>query len=193
MELLIGFLLFAALVAYGATTKGKNPAFWFFLAILISPLLAGIILLISPDESQDKSHPRTNKFQKLREQRRLRQEREEQKQLEADQRAERERSQQLHVALLSQLAGSRVPVSAPEEPLDLPPPLPDEVPIAGWYVSIDGQKTGPLEIGGLARLAQKGKINNETLIWRRGYPGWTLLKTEKRLILAIQDHSRKLI
>jgi hypothetical protein len=48
MELVLFWLAFAAIVAVGANTRGRNPVGWFFLAAVISPLLAGLLLLAMP-------------------------------------------------------------------------------------------------------------------------------------------------
>jgi hypothetical protein len=52
MEFLFMFLLFwlgaAAVVAVGANTRGRDSTGWFLLAILISPLLAGLFLIALP-------------------------------------------------------------------------------------------------------------------------------------------------
>jgi hypothetical protein len=39
-------------VGWAATTKGKSGPTWFLLAILISPILAGIIIMVSPSEAK---------------------------------------------------------------------------------------------------------------------------------------------
>jgi hypothetical protein len=50
MVLLLFFWLgFAAVVAVAASNRGHSGAGWFFLALLISPLLAGLFLLASRD------------------------------------------------------------------------------------------------------------------------------------------------
>ena len=46
MELIAIWLFFGALVGWVATTKGRSGVGWFLLAVLISPLIAGIIILV---------------------------------------------------------------------------------------------------------------------------------------------------
>lgn len=48
MEIVVVWLFFAALVGWAAGTKGRNGFGWFFIAILISPLIAAIIVLLVP-------------------------------------------------------------------------------------------------------------------------------------------------
>jgi hypothetical protein len=47
MVILFFWVGFAAIIAVIANNKGRNPAGWFFLALLISPLLAGLFLGVS--------------------------------------------------------------------------------------------------------------------------------------------------
>jgi uncharacterized membrane-anchored protein len=52
MEVLIFlffWIAFAVIVGVAANTRGRDGAGWGFLAILISPLLAGLLLLALPD------------------------------------------------------------------------------------------------------------------------------------------------
>lgn len=200
MEVLVGWLFFCGLAAFVASSKGRNPAGWFFIAVFASPLLAIIILLVLPDEAQKKGNERATKFQRLRQQKRDREEKEERKQLERERREERQQSQQLHAMLLSKLAAPAPqprqfgPAVTPpaSDSVEVPPPLPDEVPTDGWYVVVKGEKMGPLELGGLARLVTKEMVTGESLVWRKGYPGWTTVKSEKILVEAIKGSARKL-
>lgn len=48
LEIGVFWLFLAGLVGWAATTKGKNGLTWFLLALLISPLIAGIIVMVSP-------------------------------------------------------------------------------------------------------------------------------------------------
>lgn len=44
----IVYLVFAAIIGFGASARGRSGAGWFFLALLISPLISGILLLLLP-------------------------------------------------------------------------------------------------------------------------------------------------
>ena len=46
MDILILLIIFSALVGYWANNYGRNGWLWFFIAILISPLITAVILLI---------------------------------------------------------------------------------------------------------------------------------------------------
>lgn len=52
MDLLIAWPLFALLVGILASNRGRSGVGWFFLALLISPLIAGILVLLLSDESE---------------------------------------------------------------------------------------------------------------------------------------------
>lgn len=46
MDILIFLIIFSALIGYWASNWGRNGWLWFFVALLISPLISAIILLI---------------------------------------------------------------------------------------------------------------------------------------------------
>jgi len=47
MEILLFWVGLAVVVAIAANTRGRNPGAWFVLAVVVSPLLAGLLLLAS--------------------------------------------------------------------------------------------------------------------------------------------------
>lgn len=46
MDILIILIVFSGLVGYWANNLGRNGWLWFFVALLVSPLITAIILLI---------------------------------------------------------------------------------------------------------------------------------------------------
>lgn len=52
--------------------------------------------------------------------------------------------------------------------LNTPPPIP----LALYYIAINGQQSGPFPISQLQQLHQQGRINAETYVWRQGLPNW---------------------
>src|SRR5882724_9764189 len=54
MEWVVFWLLCAVVVAFLAHRKGRDAVRWFFIAVLISPLIAFIILLIAPDLQKER-------------------------------------------------------------------------------------------------------------------------------------------
>ncbi len=51
----------------------------------------------------------------------------------------------------------------------MPPPLPGHAP---WFVAINGQQQGPLEVAALAGLVASGQLSRETLVWQQGMAAW---------------------
>jgi hypothetical protein len=49
MEIFVGWVVFAIIVGFLGSKRGRSGLGWGFLAAIISPLLAGIILFIIPD------------------------------------------------------------------------------------------------------------------------------------------------
>src|SRR5262249_54460057 len=54
MEIVIGWLIFAIIVGVAANARGRDGAGWFFLAVIISPLLALILVLVIPNLRHEK-------------------------------------------------------------------------------------------------------------------------------------------
>lgn len=48
MEIVFFWIVFAVIVGVGANTRGRDPVGWVLLAIVISPVLAGLLLLALP-------------------------------------------------------------------------------------------------------------------------------------------------
>lgn len=41
-----------------------------------------------------------------------------------------------------------------------------------WFAAIDGRQAGPLSEAEVSELVKRGKISEETLLWRQGLPAW---------------------
>jgi len=52
--LFFSWLMFASAIAVAASNRGRDPFGWFFLALLLSPLVAGIFLFASDDLKKEK-------------------------------------------------------------------------------------------------------------------------------------------
>jgi hypothetical protein len=48
MSLIVLWLVLAVIVGVGANTRGRSGPGWFLLAVVISPLLAGLLVLVLP-------------------------------------------------------------------------------------------------------------------------------------------------
>jgi uncharacterized membrane protein len=55
MDILILLVIFSGLVGYWANNYGRNGWLWFFIAILISPLVTSIILLFIGRDGEAKA------------------------------------------------------------------------------------------------------------------------------------------
>ena len=55
MDILIFLIIFSALVGYWANNLGRNGWLWFFIAILISPLITAVILLFMGRDGEAKA------------------------------------------------------------------------------------------------------------------------------------------
>jgi len=63
MELFLAWIIFAIVVAVAAGSRGRSGFGWFFLAAIISPLLALILLLILPNQREAEKMKRLAKLQ----------------------------------------------------------------------------------------------------------------------------------
>jgi len=59
MELVLGWLLFSILVAVLAARRGRSGLGWFVISALLSPLFAGLLVLILPSKSVPVGAPTT--------------------------------------------------------------------------------------------------------------------------------------
>lgn len=57
MELFIGWVLFAVLVGVLASKRGRDGGGWFLLALVLSPVFAGLLVLILDDKSKKAAQP----------------------------------------------------------------------------------------------------------------------------------------
>jgi hypothetical protein len=60
MEIVFGWFMFSIIVGVGASTRGRNGGGWFLLALVISPLLAGLLVLALP-KLEGRINPRTTR------------------------------------------------------------------------------------------------------------------------------------
>lgn len=55
-----------------------------------------------------------------------------------------------------------------------PPPPPNVF----YYVSLDGQQSGPFDNQQIARMVQEGQVTKEHFVWREGMPNWVKISEE---------------
>ncbi|MCQ2252047.1 MAG: SPFH domain-containing protein [Bacteroidales bacterium] len=59
-----------------------------------------------------------------------------------------------------------------------PPPMPGATP---FYIAVNGQQQGPLQMMQIQQMAQMGQINGDTLVWKQGMAAWAAAKTVPEL------------
>ena len=60
----------------------------------------------------------------------------------------------------------------------MPPPLPSA---ASFFIELDGQQAGPLDVAALTERAKKGLFTRQTLVWRQGMDNWAAAETVPEL------------
>ncbi len=51
----------------------------------------------------------------------------------------------------------------------------------GWYYNVEGEQKGPVTLGDLEAALRDGEISRQTLVWRKGMPGWKTLDDAEEL------------
>jgi len=51
-----------------------------------------------------------------------------------------------------------------------PPPLPVQLQL---FVAVNGQQTGPFDLGVLQQMARSGQLTRDSLVWKQGLSAWT--------------------
>jgi type II secretory pathway pseudopilin PulG len=164
-------LVFGAIVAAIASSKGRNPVGWFFFGFFFG-CLAIILVLVLPNLKEQQA-----KEQRLEEEnRRIREQvRQEQMRLEAFRQQTNSRLDR-HDQVLQIDTAPRM-----ESPLGLggvagtPPALPngaqdDQRPI--WFYVKGDNRCGPVSLGALRALLAGGEVNADSLFWRSGMSEW---------------------
>ena len=54
--------------------------------------------------------------------------------------------------------------------------------LTDYFVTVDGQATGPHDTAGLKQLIDGGQLNRETFVWREGMPAWVTAGTVAELL-----------
>jgi membrane protease subunit (stomatin/prohibitin family) len=71
-------------------------------------------------------------------------------------------------AMANQMAGAMSGAGAAQQVT--PPPIPSAV---SFFVAINGQQQGPMDLPTLKLRAESGQLTRETLVWKQGMPNWT--------------------
>jgi len=172
VQLLIG-LVFAAITAGIAHSKGRNTVGWFFLG-LVGGCIALVIVLCLPNLKEEQAKWSANEI----EQRRLREQlRQEQLKNEAlrqhtaarlDQHDEKLGMDTRTAAPGLSLGPTLKPTLLGSGPAVPPPGYPKD----NWYTNEDGEQQGPYTFTLLNSRARQGTLSSETLVWAEGMSDW---------------------
>ncbi len=61
-----------------------------------------------------------------------------------------------------------------------PPPIPGQS-AGAWFIAIDGQQKGPLNLDQVKQEIGAGKVTRQTLVWKNGMVNWSALETVPEL------------
>ncbi len=67
------------------------------------------------------------------------------------------------------MAQSQAAAQAPQA--STPPPIPQAA-LVHYFVALNGQQTGPIDLEQLKQMAVQGQVNRETLVWKNGMSAW---------------------
>jgi len=79
------------------------------------------------------------------------------------------------MAMANQMAGA---LNTGGAAAAVPPPLPSN---GGFFIALNGQQAGPLDLNTLAARARDGSLNAQTLVWKPGMAGWSAAGTVTEL------------
>ena len=63
MDIIIFLVIFSALIGYWANNYGRNGWLWFFIALLISPLITAIVLLFMGRDGDAKAKKESDEIE----------------------------------------------------------------------------------------------------------------------------------
>ena len=184
MEIIFVYLVFGAITAAIANSKGRNTVAWFFLGAFLF-IIALIILLCLPNlkEQQAKEERLEQENRRIREQ-----VRQEQMRLDAFRRQTNSRLDRHDHALEIDTSPRAESPLGIDDSFYQPPALPgssvEDVRPVWFYVKADN-RCGPVSLSALRALYAGGEVDVDTLFWTSGMgdwlPGRSLPKLQKIL------------
>ena len=60
-------------------------------------------------------------------------------------------------------------------------PVPPPVPTVTYHVAVNGQATGPFDMGTLTEMAAKGQLTRDSLVWKAGMESWVQAESVEEL------------
>lgn len=77
------------------------------------------------------------------------------------------------MAMAGQMAGAMGQMNT-----QAPPPMPQQV---AFFVAMNGQQTGPFDMGAMQQRISSGQISRDTLVWRAGMAQWSAAASVQEL------------
>lgn len=163
MELIIA-LVFGAITASVATSRGRNGLAWFFIGFFLS-CLGLIILLVIPDLKQEQERHKRHS----RENRRLREQLKKERAVSDARYEQTERRLGVHDRALG-LDTTGKPIPPPQQQTAaLPPGFAD----ASWfYMDNEYERQGPISLTELQKLWRSSQVGARTLVWTKSMEDW---------------------
>lgn len=179
LRLLI-MVVFGAITAGVASSKGRNTVGWFFIGFFFGCIGLIIILCLSNVKEEQARWDAQNV-----EQRRLREQlRQEQLKNEAYRKHTAARLD-AHDQRLGMNTRQTEPVALPAaRPAALPGSPPPGLPAENWYTHEEGEQRGPFSFAVLQRRARQGVLDPSTMVWVDGLENWQTANTIPNLFSA---------
>jgi hypothetical protein len=170
-----------AICASIANSRGRNPVGWFFVGFFFG-CLPIIILLVLPNPKEEEK-----KFERLQqENRRLRESLQKDRMVADDRHGAVEGRLTAHDRALGL---DTTPIGRAEDAGE--PPALEPAASAGeqWFYAVDGERFGPVARAELGAALGEGKLDRETLLWRKGMDAWQRLAELPELLDELQGGS----
>lgn len=83
------------------------------------------------------------------------------------------------LGMMNQMGNAFQPNSVnPQTGTNMPPPPP---PIAQYFVAVNGQQTGPFDLGQLQSMASSQQLTRQSMVWKNGMASWDLAEKQPEL------------
>lgn len=167
-------LVFGAITAAIANSKGRNVVGWFFLGFFFACIALIIILCIS-NLKEEAAKWSSNEIEQRRLREQLRQEQLKNEALRQHTVARLDlHDEKLGIDTRSaapglSLGGPTLRISPLRAAPAVPPP---GYPAQNWYTNEDGEQQGPYTFALLNTRARQGTLSSETLVWAEGLEEW---------------------
>ncbi len=176
MEFLV-LIVFGAITAALANSRGRNAAGWFFIGFFFGCFGLILVLVLGDLKKEGAANSR------LRDENRRLRETVRKDRMVADSRHEattrrlgiHDRSLGLETGKLDELSEGEIPVAEEGATMES----------SDWFYSSDGNREGPVSFETLRLTWLSESINEETLVWCKGEPDWVPIREIPGLATAL--------